>query len=180
MKIQVVWITGLSGAGKTMLAKQIRQELVAAGESVVLLDGDILRQIFGAALPASNNYNREDRLALALLYARLVKSLTDQGLSVVIATISMFHEVYQWNRANLNGYLEVYLKVPIEELRKRDSKELYKKFEQGKITDVAGLDVSVDEPPSPDIVFEYPYSGSVDQMCSVVMSAVTKGSRNVL
>jgi adenylylsulfate kinase len=67
----------------------------------------------------------------------------------------MFSEVYAWNRKNIPGYFEVYLKVPLSELRKRDPKGIYQRFDSGELKDVTGLDLEVDEPHSPDILFEF-------------------------
>ena len=60
---------------------------------------------------------------------------------VVIATISMFHKIHEWNRKNLPGYFEVFLDVPINELQKRDTKKLYKNISNGVISEVVGLDI---------------------------------------
>lgn len=81
---------------------------------MILLDGDELREVFGAAAENARNHGREGRLALAMQYAHLCRVIAGQGLTVVIATISLFREVHEWNRANLPGYFEAYLKVPIE------------------------------------------------------------------
>jgi adenylylsulfate kinase-like enzyme len=148
----VVWITGLSGAGKSTLALELAARLRRDGKQVVLLDGDELREVFGAAASNALNHGREGRLALSMQYARLCRVLAAQGMVVVIATISMFREVYDWNRANLFGYFEVYLKVPVDELRRRDPKGIYRRFDAGELTDVAGLDLPIDEPLAPDWV----------------------------
>ena len=66
----------------------------------------------------------------------------------------MFREVHTWNRTHLPGYFEAYLKVPIEELRRRDSKGIYSRFDAGKLKNVAGLDLNVDEPEEPDFEVE--------------------------
>ena len=60
-----------------------------------------------------------------------------------------------WNRANLPGYFEVYLKVPVAELRRRDPKGIYRRFDAGEICDVAGFDLEIDEPGSADFVAEF-------------------------
>jgi adenylylsulfate kinase len=152
---QVIWITGLSGAGKSTLARELVARLRSHGQSVVMLDGDELREVFGAVADSSRNHGREGRLALALQYAHLCRMIAAQGQTVVIATISLFHEVHQWNRAHLPGYFEAYLKVPVEELRRRDPKGIYRRFDAGELRDVAGLDLSIDEPQAPDWQVEF-------------------------
>lgn len=152
---RVLWITGLSGAGKSTLAHETVSRLRANGEAVVMLDGDELREVFGAVAANSKNYGREGRLALAMQYAHLCRILAAQGMTVVIATISLFREVHVWNRANLPGYFEVYLKVPVDELRRRDPKGIYRRFDAGELTHVAGLDLTIDEPEAANWVVEF-------------------------
>jgi adenylylsulfate kinase-like enzyme len=151
----VIWITGLSGAGKSTLARQVVEQLRSFGNTVVMLDGDELRDVFGAVPSNVQNHGREGRLALAMQYAHLCQIIASQGLIVVIATISLFREVHAWNRINLPGYFEVYLKVPVRELRRRDPKGIYKRFDSGELTNVAGLDLQIDEPYAPDWVVEF-------------------------
>jgi adenylylsulfate kinase-like enzyme len=125
-----------------------------------LLDGDDLREIFGATNSNSDDYKRETRVNLALKYSNLCRLISNKGLIVVIATISLFSEVNLWNRKNLNGYYEVYIKVPIEELRRRDQKGIYSRFERGELKNVLGLDLKIDEPSKPDLLLEYKESQS--------------------
>jgi adenylylsulfate kinase len=155
LKAKVLWITGLSGAGKSTLASEVVNRLRSRGVAVVLLDGDELREVFGAATVNAKNHGREGRLELAFQYAHLCRVIAGQGLTVVIATISLFREIHVWNRANLQGYFEVYLKVPVEELRRRDPKGIYRRFDAGQLADVAGLDLPVDEPEAADWVVEF-------------------------
>jgi adenylylsulfate kinase len=143
---QVIWITGLSGAGKTTLAEQLDVYLQELGLKVILLDGDLLRILFLDANLKSASYTREERIKLALKYSYLCKTLSAQGFNIIIATISMFNEVYDWNRENITNYFEVYLKVPLKELRHRDPKFIYKRYDDGDLRNVAGLDLKVDEP----------------------------------
>jgi adenylylsulfate kinase-like enzyme len=152
---RVIWITGLSGAGKSTLAHEVVAKLRESDEAVVMLDGDELREVFGAVAANANNHGRKGRLALAMQYAHLCRVIAKQGLTVVIATISLFREVHEWNRANLPGYFEVYLKVPVEELRRRDPKGIYRRYDAGEISNVAGLDLAIDEPESADWVAGY-------------------------
>ncbi len=158
---QVIWITGLSGAGKSTLAYEVVNRLRLNGKSVVMLDGDELRYVFDATVSNAQNHGREARKSLAMQYAQLCRLLADQGLTVVIATISLFREVHSWNRINLPCYFEVYIKVPFEELRRRDPKGIYRRFDAGELANVAGLDLSIDEPDAADWVLEFEPDRSV-------------------
>jgi cytidine diphosphoramidate kinase len=166
----VCWITGLSGAGKSALAAKVTTRLRNQGEAVVMLDGDELREVFGAVAANAKNHGREGRLALAMQYAHLCRVIASQGLTVVIATISLFREVHAWNRENLPSYFEVYLKVPVEELRRRDPKGIYRRFDAGELTDVAGLDLPIDEPEAADWVAEFVPQRSVEALADELMT----------
>ena len=169
-KGRVIWVTGLSGSGKSTLANQVVTRLRATGQTIVMLDGDEMRAVLGATQANSENHGREARLALAMQYAKLFKLIADQGVTVLCSTISMFEEVHSWNRKNQPSYFEVYLKVPLSELRKRDPKGIYKRFDSGELKNVAGLDLPVDEPKQPDILFEFDPNLKLKQMVDDFMS----------
>jgi cytidine diphosphoramidate kinase len=147
IEAKVYWITGLSGAGKTTIGRLLVDKLKKSGQCVVYLDGDILRDVLGST--ASHTIG--ERKELAMYYSRMCKMMVDQDFTVVCATISMFNDVRDWNRENIPGYVEVYLKVPIEVLIERDQKQLYSRAKAGEISNVMGLDVEVDEPQNPDV-----------------------------
>ncbi|GAA3085279.1 hypothetical protein GCM10020000_84730 [Streptomyces olivoverticillatus] len=92
----VVWITGLSGAGKTTVATLLAERLTAAGTTPVRLDGDRLREI----VPAPAGYAEADRRRMAMFYARLAHQLAAQGHLVICSTVSLFHDVQAWNRTH--------------------------------------------------------------------------------
>lgn len=158
---QVIWITGLSGAGKSTLAYEVANRLRLSDKSVVVLDGDELRNIFDASVSNPQNHGREARKSLAMQYGQICRLIANQGLTVVIATISLFREVHSWNRVNIPSYFEVYIKVPIEELRRRDPKGIYRRFDAGELANVAGLDLSIDEPDAADWIVEFEPNRSV-------------------
>ena len=165
----VYWITGLSGAGKTTLSKAFYKLLKSKNLPVILLDGDDLREIFGRASISFDNHNREARIELAMKYSRLCKLLSSQGFIVIIATISLFHEVHTWNRSNIPKYFEVYLNIPIDELRKRDPKNIYKRFDKGELKFVAGLDLTVDKPNNADWVVDFERISSPNSLANELL-----------
>ena len=147
---RVFWITGLSGAGKTALGRELWSRLRAAGRAVTFLDGDALR----GAIAEDLDHSAGNRRRSAMRNARLCRLLAEQGSDVVCATISLFHEVHRWNRENIPGYREIYLQVPMDELRRRDSKGIYAAAERGETRNVVGLDVPAEVPQAPDLVLE--------------------------
>lgn len=140
---EVYWITGLAGAGKTTMGTQL-YDYLRDRQPTVLLDGDALRNVMGNLF----GYAPEERRKGAFIVCRLCKLLAEQGITVICCTISMFHDVRQWNRDNISGYREIYLKVSMDTLIKRDQKGLYSQ----KTQPVMGLTVSFDEPRTPDLV----------------------------
>src|SRR5215467_7494012 len=100
---RVFWITGLSGAGKTTVGRELWSRLRAAGRPVTFLDGDMLRDVIAEDLGHSSG----DRRRSAMRNARLCRLLAGQGADVVCATISLFHEVQRWNREHIPGYREI-------------------------------------------------------------------------
>ena len=84
MNSKIIWITGLSGAGKTTLSHEVVLRLRRFGMPVVLLDGDELRELFGAATNNTQNHGRAGRINLAMKYSYLCQMLASQGLTVVI------------------------------------------------------------------------------------------------
>lgn len=146
----VYWITGLSGAGKTTIGKIFYYELKRLYPGTVFLDGDIMREVFGADL----GYTESERRKCAMRYSRLCEMLHNQGLNVVCCTISMFNEVRRWNRKHIKNYKEIYVKVSLDTLRERDQKGLYSGKTDEKEKDVMGLHIAFEEPEDPDLIIE--------------------------
>jgi adenylylsulfate kinase-like enzyme/phosphohistidine swiveling domain-containing protein len=147
---RVFWITGLSGAGKTTVGQELWGRLRATGRQVFFLDGDVLR----SAIAEDLGHTADNRRTSAMRNARLCQLLAGQGADVVCATISLFHEVQRWNRVNIPGYREIYLRVPLDELRRRNSKGIYAGAHGGDARDIVGLDVPAEVPEAPDLVID--------------------------
>ena len=168
----VYWITGLSGAGKTTIGNRLYYELKQENDNVVLLDGDILKNIVGDEL----GYSENDRRKRAFRYARICKTLADQDIIVICCTIAMYDEVREWNRKNNKAYVEVFLDVPMDILIERNQKGLYSQYQDGKITNVAGIDVQVEFPKTPDLVIKNDGSINIKACVDQILSVPVKQS----
>ena len=146
---RAIWLTGLSSAGKSSVARELRALLASRGVAPVLLDGDELRD----ALPWDPGYEREERLELARFYGRLARTFAQQGHVVICSTVSLFHEVQAWNRAHVPGYFEVWLRAPAAELALRDragDRRVY----TGARGAVVGHELAPEFPRTPDLVLD--------------------------
>ena len=141
------YITGLSGAGKTTIGTMLYNFIREKKSNVVFLDGDILREVY-----ANTDYTPEGREKVAYQNLRLCRMLVNQGIDVVGCFIGMYDRYREWSRENIENYIEIYLKVSIEELIRRDAKGLYKKALAGEIKNVYGIDMPYEEPKTPNIV----------------------------
>jgi len=144
---RAIWLTGLSSTGKSAVAAALRALLLERGVAPVLLDGDELRE----ALPWPTGYEREQRLQLARFYGRLARTFAEQGHVVICATVSLFHEVHDWNRAHIPGYFEVWLRAPADELARRDGD---KRVYAGARGAVVGRQIAPELPRAPDLVLD--------------------------
>lgn len=146
----IIWITGLSGSGKTTIAKHLSGKLQKLGIKNIILDGDRLRTILGNKW----GYEKEERKELAFVYSRLCQFLADEGNTVICATLAMFDDVRTWNRENNDDYLEVYLRVPLNVLLERDQKGLYTKYKEDQAADDSVYMQDYEFPQNPDLVID--------------------------
>ena len=146
----VIWMIGLSGTGKTTLASQVVERIRHLNFKVVLLDGDVIRTIFGNDVDHTIDGRRRNAERLSALS----KFLADQGIHVVAAVLSVFPEWRRWNRENISGYAEVYIKASMQTLLRRDVKNLYARAARGEIVNVVGVDIPFPEPENPELVIE--------------------------
>lgn len=151
----VIWITGLSGSGKSTITKKVVERLNEKEIKCVILDGDEVRQVLSMNSQGSCNVEKRDRIELAFMYSKLAKLLESQGHIIIVATISLFKEIHAWNRKNFMDYIEIFIDVSKQDLIKRDPKGIYKALLNGEASNVAGFDLEVDLPERPDYVLKY-------------------------
>ncbi len=143
----VYFFTGLAGAGKTTIGGLFHKRLKARKNDLVLLDGDQLRRL---SFNKASGYSTEERRAGAFYNFEMCKMLADQGIDVVLCSISMYNDCRAWARENIENYREIYVKATRETLYRRDQKGLY----TSGTKNVVGVDLLCEEPERPDVVIE--------------------------
>ena len=145
-----IWLTGLSGAGKSTIAQLLEQRLKERDTSVEILDGDVVRTHLSKGL----GFSREDRDTNIKRIAFVCSLLTRNGVICISAAISPYREAREWARKEIGNFVEVYVKCPIQVCRQRDVKNLYKLVDEGKLKNFTGVDDPYEEPAHPEVVVE--------------------------
>jgi adenylylsulfate kinase-like enzyme len=146
----IIWLMGMSGAGKSTLAEAIYDQLKPNTPSLVRLDGDEFREIFGG----DADYTIEGRAKNAERISKFCQVLDRQNIHVIAAVLSIFPEWQAWNRLNFSSYYEIFLDVPVSELERRDTKGLYAGAKAGEIPNVVGVDIPFPTPRNPDLIID--------------------------
>jgi len=146
-----VWLTGLSGAGKTTIASALAGQLRAAGREVEVLDGDEVRRGLSAGL----GFSRADRDTHVRRVGFVAELLARHGVLALVPVIAPYaatrDEVRAQHDAHGTGYLEVHVATPLAECIRRDVKGLYARATAGELTAMTGVDDPYEEPDKPDL-----------------------------
>lgn len=143
-----IWFTGLSGAGKTTLAREVEKRLRARGMKVEVLDGDVVRQNLSKGL----GFSKEDRDTNIRRIGFVCKLLSRNNVVAIAAAISPYREIRDEVRREIGNFVEVYVECPLEVLIERDVKGLYKKALAGEITNFTGVNDPYEPPLHPEVV----------------------------
>lgn len=143
----VVWMTGLSGAGKTTIALVLVDELKKRGLKVERLDGDVVRE----SLTRDLGFSAEDRAKNIERVTFVAKLLSRNGVGTICSFISPYQSVRDHVRANTTNFLEVFVDAPLDVVIERDVKGMYKKAIAGEIPNFTGISDPFEAPQNPDI-----------------------------
>ena len=143
----VIWMTGLSGAGKTTIALVLVDELKKRGLKVERLDGDVVRE----SLTRDLGFSAEDRNKNIERVTFVAKLLSRNGVGTICSFISPYQAVRNDVRANTTNFLEVFVDAPLEVVIDRDVKGMYKKAIAGEIPNFTGISDPFEAPENPDI-----------------------------
>jgi cytidine diphosphoramidate kinase len=149
----IVWLVGLSGAGKTSIARELHRNWQAQVPATVLVDGDEIREIFRHDT-SPENYNIEGRRANAKRIIEICRWLDKQKINVVCSILCIFPDLMLENRKIFPEYFEIFVDAPMEQLEARDGKGLYSAAKAGEIRNVVGVDIDFPVPQQPDLVID--------------------------
>lgn len=171
----VLWMTGLSGSGKSTIAKALEKKLYDSGILTKLLDGDNLR----TGLNKNLGFSEADRTENIRRVAEAAKLFLDTGIVVICSFVSPTREI-RGMAAEIIGkkdFLEVLIDASFDECARRDVKGLYKKALNGEIKDFTGLDAPFEKPENPFLVIDterHDPQESVDRLFDEVIKIITK------
>lgn len=162
----IIWITGISGSGKTTIAASLIKKYRSVVRNLVNVDGDIVRELFGNDLM----YDVQSRITQIKRIQRLCLFLESQNLIVIASALYSDSKLLLWNRENFKNYYEIYLEVSLDLVKKRDVKGLYKKYEKGLQKNIVGLDIPWHTPQNFDLKINMDELPSIEE----VIDRITK------
>ncbi|MCY3872662.1 MAG: sulfate adenylyltransferase subunit CysN [Rhodobacteraceae bacterium] len=145
----ILWLTGLSGAGKSTIADRLEQKLQSLGRFTYLLDGDNVRH----GLNKDLGFTEEDRVENIRRVAEVARLMVDAGLIVIVSFISPFRSERQMARSMVDEgeFFEIFVDTPLEVCEERDPKGLYAKARKGILANFTGIDSPYEPPEKPDL-----------------------------
>lgn len=148
----VIWLTGLSGSGKSTIANELELHLEKMGIKTYVLDGDNVRMGLNKDLGFSDDDRKENMRRIA----EVAKLFADSGTITITAFISPFKEERAMARDTIGAenFIEVHVNTSLEECEQRDVKGLYRKARAGEIPNFTGIDSPYEEPDNPELVVE--------------------------
>jgi len=172
-KGKVIWLTGLSGAGKSYMANALDIAFHQKGALTIVLDGDNVRH----GLNKDLGFSEKDRIENIRRIGEVSKLMLDAGLIVITSFISPFKREREWVRSLIgeDDFFEIYISTPIEICEQRDVKGLYKKAREGKITNMTGIDSIYEPPESPNYEFNSQtddFKDAVEKIVVMLLSSV--------
>ena len=165
-KAFVLWFTGLSGSGKSVISDRVFEILAERGKKVEKIDGDVVRDFF-----PKTGFTKQARDEHIKRVGFMASRLEKHGVIVIASFISPYKETRQFVRDLCNNFIEVHVSASLSECEKRDVKGLYKKVRAGEIKNFTGIDAPYEAPDSPEI-FVNTDKETVDESVSKIMDYI--------
>ena len=157
------WITGLSGSGKTTIAKKILPTIKKKYGPTIILDGDKCRKALDL-----QGFSYKDRLSNSKKYNKITKILTDQKINVIFSLVCLMNKPRIWNRKYIDNYLEIFINTKLNKIIMKNKKKTYKNN-----ANIVGLDIKPEFPKNPHIVIRNDLKTNTDLLAKKLIKKIS-------
>ncbi len=158
------WITGLSGSGKTTIAKKIKGYIENKYGPTILINGDDLRKYF-----LLKGYSKSDRIDLAYKYSKLFKHITDQNINIIYATVGLVNKIRNIFRNLVRNFFVIYIKSDVAIIKQKRKKKMYFRLNKN----IIGVHIKAEFPKKPDVMVENYLNRDLDKISKEIISKLS-------
>jgi|TARA_B110000263_G_scaffold122077_1_gene106151 adenylylsulfate kinase len=159
------WVTGLSGSGKTAISKKIKNRIIKLYGPTIEVSGDNFRKVFKLT-----KYDQKERIKNLWYYHHFSKLITNQKVNLIFNLIGMIDKARNWNRKNIDNYVEIYVKVDVKRVVNRRKKNLY----LNSTKNIVGMDIKAELPKKPHIILNNNFNRSIKDLSSEAIKKIKK------
>ena len=159
------WVTGLSGSGKTTIAKLIKSRISKLYGPTLIISGDDLRNIFEL-----RGFDKKTRISIGIKFSRMCKLITNQNINIIFAVVGLIDKIRFLNKKNIKNYIEIYIKSDINQIIKNKQKKIYFKNKEN----IVGLDIKPEFPKKPHITIHNKFDSSMKYLSDQLIKKITK------
>jgi adenylylsulfate kinase len=159
------WVTGLSGSGKTTIAKKIKNRIEKKYGPTILINGDDLRKFF-----LLKGYSKNDRIEIAYKYSKLFKLITNQNINIIFATVGLMNKIRKIFQNSVKNFFVIYIKSDIRIIKQKRRKKIYFKFNRN----IVGVDIKPEFPKKPHVMVENYLNREIDKISKELMQKISK------
>ena len=164
----IIWITGISGSGKSTISNAIIKKYKNSLPNLVNIDGDAVRSLYEDKL----GYKVKDRIQQIKRIQNICMFLENQGLVVITSALYSNDKLLEWNRNNFKNYFEIFLDADLDLVKKRDPKNIYKNFEAGTESNVVGLDIKYNIPKNPNLIIDFNKNKTINSVVNRIINSI--------
>ena len=161
----LIWLTGLSGSGKSTIAKKIHPYFSKIFGKTIIINGDDLRRIFKLY-----GFDEKSRFTNAEKFSKLCKLITDQNVSVIFAAVGMKKNIRKFFKSAVNNYFEIFIDAKINEIKNKNLKKTYKNFK----SNIVGHDIKPEFPQNPDVIIKNNLNKNINNLTQELIKKISK------
>jgi len=159
------WLTGLSGSGKSSIAKKIKSKINKKYGPTIIFNGDDLRNILKL-----KGYSLPSRLENGYKFSELFKFMLNQKINIIFAGVGLFHKLRNYNKKNIHNYVEIYIKSDLNKILLVGKKKIYQK----KLSNIVGKDLHAEFPRRPDIIVDNNFKVGINKLVDQLFKDIKK------